>query len=77
MAGSRAELSPNAIEQATHLLVRYLGPISAVLTKRAVPHADSLRSLYLLLAEHIESESERASFLREAGIPDISPPTKS
>jgi hypothetical protein len=35
-----------------------------------VQHADSLRTLYLSLAEHLRNRAERAQFLREAGFPE-------
>jgi len=65
-----AELTPAVIERAAGLLARYVGPISGVLVRRAAPRADSLRAFYLLLAEHVESKSERARFLQEAGVAD-------
>jgi len=53
------------------MLARYIGPISGVLAKRAAQQADSLRTLYLLLAEDVESPAERARFLRDAGFSDL------
>jgi len=70
-ATSRAELTPAAIERAARMLARYIGPISGVLAKRAAQQADSLRTLYLLLAEDVESPAERARFLRDAGFSDL------
>jgi serine/threonine protein kinase len=69
-AGSRAELTPVAVDRAARLLARHIGPISGVLAKRAAQRADSLRTLYLLLAEDVESKTERARFLRDAGFLD-------
>lgn len=65
-----AELTPAAIRHASELLARYLGPVSRVLTERAVQRADSLRDVYLILAEHLKDRNERARFLREAGFPE-------
>jgi hypothetical protein len=65
-----AELTPAAIRRASELLARRLGPVSRVLTERAAQRADSLRSLYLLLAEHLKDPAERARFLQEATYPD-------
>ena len=65
-----AELTPAAIRHASELLARRLGPVSRVLTERAAQRADSLRSLYLLLAEHLKDPTERARFLQEATYPD-------
>jgi serine/threonine protein kinase len=68
--GSRAELTPEAIDRAAHLLARHIGPIASVLAKRAAPQAASLRVLYRLLAEHVENKAERARFLHDAGFPE-------
>ena len=65
-----AEITPDAIRHAAELLARYVGPISQVLTERAVPRADSLRALYLILGEHLKDRAERARFLLEAGFPE-------
>jgi serine/threonine protein kinase len=65
-----AEITPDAIRHAAELLARYVGPISRVLTERAVPRADSLRALYLILGEHLKDRAERARFLLEAGFPE-------
>ena len=65
-----AEITPDAIRHAAELLARYVGPISLVLTERAVPRADSLRALYLILGEHLKDRAERARFLLEAGFPE-------
>jgi len=70
-AASRAELTPATIDHAARMLARYIGPISGVLAKRAAQQADSLRTLYLLLAEDVESPAERARFLRDAGFSDL------
>jgi len=69
-AASMAELTPAAIDRAARVLARYIGPISGVLAKRAAQQADSLRTLYLLLAEDVEGPTERARFLRDAGFSD-------
>ena len=47
-----------------------MGPISRILTERAVTRADNLRSLYIILGEHLKDGSERARFLLEAGFPE-------
>ena len=69
-AASRTELTAAAIDRAARLLAHYIGPISGVLAKRAAQQADSLRTLYLLLAEDVESPSERTRFLQDAGFSD-------
>jgi eukaryotic-like serine/threonine-protein kinase len=69
-APHEAELTPDSIRRAAELLARYMGPISRVLTERAITRADNLRSLYLILGEHLKDGSERARFLLEAGFPE-------
>jgi eukaryotic-like serine/threonine-protein kinase len=65
-----AELTPDSIRHAAESLARYVGPISRVLTERAVKRAGSLRALYLILGEHLKDGAERARFLLEAGFPE-------
>ncbi|MGH9713148.1 MAG: serine/threonine-protein kinase [Candidatus Acidiferrales bacterium] len=67
---SGQELTPDSIRRAGELLARYLGPLSQLLTERAMKRADSLPALYLILGEHLKDETERAKFLREAGFTD-------
>ena len=69
-APREVELTPDSIRRAAELLARYMGPISRVLTERAVTRADNLRSLYLILGEHLKDGPERARFLAEAGFPE-------
>ena len=69
-AGGPAELTPADIERAARRLARHIGPIAGVLAKRAARRADSLRALYLLLAEELEDKAEHARFLRDAGVSD-------
>ena len=69
-APHEVELTPDSIRRATELLARYVGPISRVLIERAVKRADNLRSLYLILGEHLRDGPERARFLAEAGFPE-------
>jgi len=69
-APREAELTPDSIRHAAELLARYVGPISRVLTERAVKRADSPRALYLILGEHLRDGAERTRFLQEAGFPE-------
>ena len=68
-AQSHTELTPDSVDRAAELLARFVGPISRILTGRAVKRADNLRALYLILGEHLKG-AERARFLQEAGFPD-------
>jgi eukaryotic-like serine/threonine-protein kinase len=69
-SSTAAELTPEAVRRASELLARHVGPISRVLAERAAKRADDLRTLYVLLASHLENRDERAQFLSEAGFPD-------
>jgi serine/threonine-protein kinase len=64
-----AELSAADIRGASELLARYLGPMSGILTERAAQRADSLRGLYMILADYLKDNSERNQFLLKAGFP--------
>jgi serine/threonine protein kinase len=59
------------IDHAAHLLARHLGPIAGVLAKRAAQRAGDLRTLYHLLADNLENDTERARFLRDSGFSDL------
>jgi tetratricopeptide (TPR) repeat protein len=60
------ELTPQMLDDAARALARYVGPLAKILTKKAAQRARNLRSLYSILSEHIESESDRARFLKES-----------
>lgn len=62
-----ADLTPEVLERAARLIAVHVGPISKVLVRKEAHRADSLRALYLRLAEHVEDPAARAHFLREAG----------
>ena len=63
-----AELSSEALEQASRLVAAYVGPISKVLVRNESRQSTTLRGLYLRLAEHIDDPDARARFLREARV---------
>jgi serine/threonine protein kinase len=65
--GPPADLTPEVVRRASDLLARYLGPVARILAERAVPRADTVKSFYVLLADHLHNETERSRFLREAG----------
>jgi tetratricopeptide (TPR) repeat protein len=69
-AGAQLALTPAAIDRAARMLAHHVGPISGVVARRAAQRADSLRTLYRLLAQHVESKTERDCFLRDAGFAD-------
>jgi len=63
-------ITPEAIDHAARALATHVGPISGVLAKKAAQRADSLRSFYVLLSEHVQNGKDRRRFLRDAGFPD-------
>jgi hypothetical protein len=73
-SSSPGEITPAAIEQATRRLAAHLGPIAPILAKKEVKRATTLRNFYELLAEHVANPTERARFLKEAGVQEASPP---
>jgi serine/threonine-protein kinase len=73
-SSSPGEITPAAIEQATRRLAAHLGPIAPILAKKEGKRATTLRNLYELLAEHVANPTERARFLKEAGIQEATPP---
>ena len=54
------------IESMTRLMARHVGPIAAILVKRASKTADSPDKLRQQLANHIPDEGQRAQFLQDA-----------
>jgi serine/threonine protein kinase len=65
---SPAKFSPEALDRASRLIAEHVGPIAKVLVRKEARHADSLRALYLRLAEHVQDPRERARFIRDAGL---------
>ena len=59
-----AEFDAATLERVAKELAHYIGPIASVVVKRAARRSSSLRQLASLVAEEIESEHDRASFLR-------------
>lgn len=69
-AGQKPARAPSIdaaeIESMTHLMASYIGPIAAILVKRASGAVENSNQLRLQLASHIPDERQRAEFLREA-----------
>ena len=61
-----ASIDAAEIETVTRLMARHVGPIAAILVKRAIKTAESPDQLCRQLANHIPDEGQRARFLREA-----------
>lgn len=54
---------PATLAAAEKRLAQYVGPLARVLIKRAANDSGNVQELYRKLAEHIDSEPERAAFL--------------
>ncbi len=63
-----APISTEAMDAAQRKLTAYVGPIAKVIVKKAATQATSSRQFYLLLADNIGTEDERARFLDEFGL---------
>jgi serine/threonine-protein kinase len=61
---SSATLTPELAAVAQRELARFVGPIAAVLVKRALPAAGSAAELWNALGSHIDAPQDRARFLR-------------
>jgi serine/threonine-protein kinase len=61
-----ASLNAEELQSMTRLMANYIGPIAAILVKRASGSAESPDQLRQQLASHIPDERQRAEFLREA-----------
>jgi serine/threonine protein kinase len=59
-------LTAQITQRASQLLARYLGPIAAVVTRRAAQTAADEAQLYSILAEKLTDTAERERFLMEA-----------
>ena len=62
-------LTSEATQRASQLLARYLGPIAAIVTRKAAQTAIDEAQLYSMLAEKVTDTAERERFLIEAGRP--------
>ncbi len=61
----RVTLPEQELERAQAVLTQYVGPIARVLVRRAAANVSSVEMLWQALATHIESQAERAAFLRQ------------
>ena len=64
------KIDSESVAEVVSLLTKYLGPISKVLVEKTARQADSLESLYRMLAEHLTNKEEREQFLAEGGFPE-------
>jgi serine/threonine protein kinase len=61
-----ARFSAEVLTNAEKQLAQYIGAIAKVIVKRAAAKARDVSELYLLIADEIESPSERQAFIRKA-----------
>lgn len=64
-AGHTVTITPEMLEAGTRALAKYLGPIAAMVAKKAALSAVNRRHFHRILAESLAAESDRASFLRD------------
>jgi serine/threonine-protein kinase len=64
-AGPPRALTPEATQYACQVLARYIGPIAAVVTRKAAQNATDEAQFYAAIAEKVADERERERFLRE------------
>ena len=62
-------LTPEATQYACRVLARYIGPIAAVVTRKAAQNATDEAQFLALIAEKVADEAERERFLREVQQP--------
>jgi serine/threonine-protein kinase len=60
---TRINFTPETVALAEKRLASYVGPLARVLIKDAVNQSANLRELYASLAQHIDDEQERRTFL--------------
>ncbi len=68
IGGVEPSLSRDEIDLATRLLAAHIGPVARVVVSRAAAGNLQRSELYRKLATEIDSETERESFLRKAGV---------
>ena len=59
-------LAADVLKRAEQHLAEYIGPVAAVVVKRAAGKARDEAELYLMLADEIEDKDEKKSFVRKA-----------
>lgn len=64
IATAASTIEAQTIERVTRELAAYIGPISEVVVKRAAKRCASVDDLCAMVAREIESEGDRAKFLR-------------
>jgi serine/threonine protein kinase len=70
-SGAATTLTAAELEHATRVLTRYIGPIARVVTKRAAGAGVSRQDFLHAVAQSLDSDAQRESFLHEATIPGV------
>jgi len=63
---STEALTPQQIELAERRFAAYIGPIAKIIVKKAAAKAGSPQEFYQLLADRLDSETDRAQFLSQS-----------
>jgi TIR domain len=63
-AAVTSKIEPQTMERVIKELAAFIGPISEVVVKRAAKRCSSVEDLYGMAAREIETEADRAKFLR-------------
>ena len=63
-SGAGLKIEAQTVERVTRELAAYIGPISEVVVKRAAKRCSSVEDFYRITAQEIETEADRARFLR-------------
>ncbi len=69
-------LEPQVLKVVEDALASYLGPLAKILVERAAAHTTDLQNLCHLLTPSLESEQERAAFLRRVLLNDATHPPR-
>jgi serine/threonine-protein kinase len=67
-AAPPTHVTPDASARVTQALAKYVGPIAAVMVKKAGADAKTYRDLCLRLSARLSSDDERARFLKDVGV---------
>ena len=62
-SSGKTSFSKNELSLAEQHLAHYLGPLAKVFVKKTAAQAGNLEELYAMLADHLESESDKKRFL--------------
>jgi len=61
-----SNIDPKILAKAETALAKYIGAVAKVVVRRAAAKARDPGELYLLIADEIEDQNERKTFIRKA-----------